>query len=103
MTVAFTKSSVGQKDALKYEAGYQKTGFLNKILRYGLEKDFTAKQNEILQNLTVEEINALASKHIDVDNLVIVVVGDKTAIYEGLSKLPYEIEVTNLTINVGDD
>lgn len=101
--LAFTKSSVGQKDALKYEAGYQKTGFLNKILRFGLAPDFTEKQSDILQNLTVEEVNALAAKHIDVDNMAIVVVGDKETIYEGLSKLPYEIEVVNLSVDVAND
>jgi zinc protease len=101
--LAFTKSSVGQKDALKYEAGYQKTGFLNKILRFGLDADFTEKQSEILQSLTVEEVNALAAKHIDVDKMAIVVVGDKASIYEGLSKLPYEIEVVNLSVEVAKD
>lgn len=99
----FTKSSVGQKDALKYEAGYQKTGFLNKILRFDLDKNFTDKQNEILKNLTVEEVNELAAKHIDTENMAIVVVGDKAVIYDGLSKLPYEIEVVNLNMDAGND
>jgi zinc protease len=101
--LSFTKSSVGQKDALKYEAGYQKTGFLNKILRFGLDADFTDKQSEILQGLTVEEVNKLAAKHIDVDKMAIVVVGDKETIYEGLSKLPYEIEVVNLSVDVANN
>ena len=101
--LTYLKSAVGQKDALKYEAGYQKTGFLNKILRFGLDKDFTDKQSEILQNLTVEEVNELAAKHIDVDNINIIVVGDKENIYEGLSRLPYEIEVVNLSVDVATD
>ncbi|MFC2175896.1 M16 family metallopeptidase [Bacteroidota bacterium] len=96
--LAFTKNSVGQKDALSYEAGYQKTNFLNKILRYNLQPDFTNKQNEILQNLTKEDVDALAAKHIDVAKMAIVVVGDKASIYDGLSKLPYEIEVVNLQL-----
>ncbi|MBL4616274.1 MAG: insulinase family protein, partial [Robiginitomaculum sp.] len=101
--LAFTKSSVGQKDALKYEAGYQKTGFLNKILRFGLDADFTDKQSDILQALTKADIDALAAKHIDVSKMAIVVVGDKETIYEGLSKLPYEIEVVNLSVDVAKD
>jgi zinc protease len=101
--LAFTKSSVGQKDALKYEAGYQKTGFLNKILRYSLDSDFTDKQSEILQGLTKVDIDALAKKHIDVSKMSIVIVGDKEAIYEGLSKLPYEIEVVNLSVETAND
>jgi len=91
----FTRKSIGQQDALKYEAGYQKTGFLSRILTYGLDRDFTKQQNAILDKLTKAEVDALAKKHINVDRMAIVVVGDKASIYEGLSKLPYEIEVVN--------
>jgi zinc protease len=96
--LTFLKSSIGQKDALMYEAGYQKAGFLNSILRFGLDADYTSKQNEILKNLTKEDVNQLAAKHIDPSKMAIVVVGDKKTIYEGLSKLPYEIEVVNLSV-----
>ena len=55
--LAFTKMALGQQDALKYEVGYQKAGFLANILRYDLDADFTEKQSEILANITLEEIN----------------------------------------------
>jgi zinc protease len=97
----FTRKSIGQQDALKYEAGYQKTGFLSRILTYGLDKDFTKQQNAILDKLTKAEVDALAKKHINVDKMAIVVVGDKASIYEGLSKLPYEIEVVNFPLEPG--
>jgi zinc protease len=96
--LSFLKNSVGQQDALKYEAGLQKAGFLNTILRFGLEADYVDKQNDILKNLTKEEVNALAKKYIDAEKMAIVVVGDKKTIYEGLSKLPYEIEVVNMSV-----
>lgn len=101
--LTFLKSSIGQQDALKYEAGSQKAGFLNKILRFGLPGNFTEKENEILKSLTKEEVNALAKKYIDPSNMAIVVVGDKASIYEGLSKLPYEIEVVNLNVDMAKD
>ena len=101
--LTFLKSSIGQKDALKYEAGYQKTGFLNTILKYDLESDYTEKQNEILKNLTKEEVDALAAKYIDASKMAIIIVGDKETIYEGLSKLPYEIEVVNLSVDIAND
>jgi zinc protease len=101
--LTFLKSSIGQKDALKYEAGYQKTGFLNTVLRFGLETNYTDAQNEILKNLTKEDVNALAAKYIDPSKMAIVIVGDKSVIYEGLSKLPYEIEVVNLSVDVAND
>ena len=101
--LTFLKSSIGQKDALKYEAGYQKTGFLNTILRFGLDANYTDEQNEILKNLTKDDVDALAAKYIDPSKMAIVVVGDKSVIYEGLSKLPYEIEVVNLSVDVAND
>ena len=101
--LTFLKSSIGQKDALKYEAGYQKTGFLNTILKYDLEGDYTDKQNEILKNLTKGEVDELASKYIDASKMAIIVVGDKETIYEGLSKLPYEIEIVNLSVDIAND
>lgn len=87
----FIKSSVGQSDALKYENSWQKAGFLKKILDYKLDKDFVAKQNEILKSLTAEEVNALAKKLLPYEKMAIVVVGDKASIYDGLVKTGYEI------------
>ena len=75
---------------------------MNKILRFGLDRDFTDKQGDPSES-TVEEVNELAAKHINVDNMAIVVVGDKETIYDGLSKLPYEIEVVNLSVDVAND
>lgn len=94
--LAFTKLAIGQQDALKYEAGYQKAGFLADILRYDLDADFTDKQSEILANITLDEINELAKKHIDISKMAIVICGDKDVIMDGLSRLDYEIEVMNL-------
>lgn len=101
--LTFLKSSVGQKDALKYEAGYQKAGFLNTILRFGLDANYTDEQNEILKKLTKEDIDKLAAEYIQPDKMAIVVVGDKSVIYDGLSKLPYEIEVVNLSMDAPKD
>ena len=101
--MSFLKSSIGQKDALKYEAGYQKAGFLNTVLRFGLETNYTDKQTEILNNLSKADVNALAAKYIDPSKMAIVIVGDKSVIYEGLSKLPYEIEVVNMTVPTPKD
>jgi len=89
--LAFVKSAIGQSDALKYETGFQKASFLNNIIRYKLDADFVKKQNEILKNITKEEINALAKKHLPAGQMNIVLVGDKATIKPGLEKLGYEI------------
>ncbi|GAB2526224.1 M16 family metallopeptidase [Rufibacter soli] len=89
--LAFMKNAIGQSDARRYETSFQKAAFLNNILRYNLTPDYVTKQNEILQNITKEEINALAKKYLPVDNMSIMLVGDKAAIKPGLEKLGYEV------------
>nr|WP_293833156.1 pitrilysin family protein [uncultured Arsenicibacter sp.] len=89
--LAFTKSSIGQRDALRYETSLQKAIFLSQIIDYNLPNDFVQKQSEILKNITPEEIKAIARKRLPVNNMVITVVGDKALIKPGLSRLGYEI------------
>ena len=87
----FTKSSMGQSEALKYETAGQKAGFVKRILDYDLDKAYTTKQNEILKAITKEEINALAKKQLQYDKMAILVVGDKSKILLPLRKLGYEV------------
>ncbi len=87
----YVKNSIGQSDALKYETAWQKAGFLGRITKYNLDKDFVKKQTAILQNITKSDIDALAAKHLPLDNMHIVVVGDKKTVLPGLQKLNYDI------------
>ncbi len=74
--LTFTKSSLGQADALKFEAPPQKGRFLKRLLDYKLEPSYLEKQNEILKSLTVKELNENISKYFNLQNMVSVVVGD---------------------------
>ncbi len=87
----FMKSSIGQADARQYETPYQKAGFLGRILEYDLKKDFVKQQTNILNNITKQEIDALAAKNLPVNNMHIVVVGDKKTVLPKLEALNYEI------------
>lgn len=89
--LAFTKSSIGQSDARKYETNSQKATFLSRIQQYDLNPDFVNEQNRILSGLTQSEVNELAKKYLNVDNMVILVVGDKDKTLPGLQKLGYKI------------
>jgi zinc protease len=89
--LSFTKNSIGQSEALKYETPMQKAGFMSRILEYDLPKDFTEKQNVILKNITEAEINSYAKKLLPYDKMIILVVGDKSKVYPGLMKLGYEV------------
>ena len=87
----FAKNSMGQADALRFETPMQKAGFLKRIADYNLDPSYIKKQNDILQGMTKAEIDALAKKNLQLDQMFITVVGDKKSILPGLQKLGYEI------------
>ena len=87
----FMKSALGQRDALLYETGFQKAGFIGRILEYDLPADFVDQQNKILSGLTKAEVDQMAAKWIKPQLTNILLVGDKAKILPGLQKLGYEI------------
>ncbi|MFD1144520.1 M16 family metallopeptidase [Larkinella insperata] len=89
--LAFLKSSVGQRDALRYETSFQKALFLNQIIDYDLPGNFVEQQSQILKNITKKDIDAIAKKRLPINNMIITVVGNKSAIKPGLQKLGYEV------------
>jgi len=99
----FMKKSIGQRDALKYEAPYQKAGFLSRIIHYDLDKNYVNEQNEIINDISQKEINKLAKKNIPVDKMNIIVVGDKATNIEGLQRLGYEIIEVDAKGNIIQD
>ncbi len=87
----FLKSALGQRDARNYETPSQKSGFLSRIVVYDLPDDFVDQQNAILADISGTELNALASKHLDLDQMIYLVVGDKASILPGLEALGHPI------------
>jgi zinc protease len=87
----FTRKSLTQSDALRYEAMYQKAGFLNQIVNYNLPDNYIEEQNKILRSLSKDEINALANELLPADKMVVVIVGDKEVIGKPLEKLGYKV------------
>lgn len=93
--LAFVKKSLTLSEALDYETPRQKAGFLRRILDYKLDADFVKKQAEILKEMTSSEIKTLAQKHLVKDKMIMVVVGDKSVVWEGLNKLGYPVVEIN--------
>ena len=69
--VAFTRNSILNSEALRYESPFQKAMFLSRIVQYDLPTDFTIKQAQILKDMTKEDMNALAKKYLNPDTMVI--------------------------------
>ena len=89
--LAFMKMAIGQRDALAYETGGQKAGFVGRILQYNLPANFVTTQSDILKNMKKAEMDALAKKWLDINKMNILLVGDKAKILPGLQKMGYEI------------
>ncbi|WP_207512102.1 M16 family metallopeptidase [Longitalea luteola] len=93
--LVFMKNAIGQRDALRYETGTQKAGFIQRMLQFNLPANYVDQQLKILKNITKPEIDALAKKYIQPDKLNMVLVGDKARILPGLQKSGYEIVELN--------
>jgi len=89
--LTFMKNSLGQRDALLYETGFQKAGFIGRILDYNLPANYIDQQNKILANLTKKQVDEVAKKYLNPEKMNILLVGDKAKIMEGIKKLGYEI------------
>jgi zinc protease len=90
--LAFLQSSVGQSDALRYETGQQKAGFLSRLVEYNLQPNYVTQQAEILKALKKEDVQASAQKYLPADKMYIVVVGDRAKAFPGLSQLGYDVQ-----------
>jgi zinc protease len=93
----FTKNGISNAEALKYETPFQKLYFLKQLMDYNLPIDYTAKQNVLLDKMSIEQMIANTKKSFDLNNMIILVVGDKESNFEKIKKLGYN--VVELTVD----
>jgi len=98
--IQFMKSAIGQRDARAYETPSQKLGFLSEIATYNLDTSFVDQQNQILTGITGSDINKLATEHLNLDDMITVVVGDKATLMESLAKISEKIVELDVDGNV---
>lgn len=90
--LSFTKNSMTQSEARKYETGFQKASFLNRILTYNLPQDYSVKQQALLNNFTQQDMNETAMKYIpSAAKTVVVLVGDKNLLKDRIKSNGFEI------------
>ncbi|MCB9046157.1 MAG: insulinase family protein [Chitinophagales bacterium] len=90
--LAFTKNSIGQSDARNYESGFQKAGFLSRILDYHLPADYPKQQNDMLAKMTLDEVNGVNQQKLPpMNQMNVLLVGDKAKVWDSLQNLGYEV------------
>ena len=101
--ITFMRNSIGQRDARSYETPNQKANFLRRIVHYNLDKSYVDEQTKIIQSITKDEINSLAKKYLQHNNMYILVVGDEASNRPKLERLGYEIIKLNEKGDVIDE
>jgi len=103
--LASTKSSILNSEALEYESPGQKLGFLNKMLKHDLDESYIDVQTDVLNKITLDEINAIAKAKIHPEKMTIVIVGNKYLIKKKLQNLQsntdgvkYNFKVTEIKL-----
>ncbi|MCS6625090.1 insulinase family protein [Roseibacterium beibuensis] len=84
-----TRSALSRSRARAFESAGAKLGVLEAIGDYGLPVDYLSHEAEVVQSMTVEQIQALADRLIDTDAMVYVVVGDAASQEARLEALGY--------------
>ncbi len=94
--LTFLKNAYSQSDALRYETPRQKAGFLIRILSLNLDQDYALKQQAIIENIELAELNQLSSKWLGIENMSIVVVGDAESLAPQLRSFDREIVILDI-------
>ncbi len=89
--LAFTQAAVGRSEALNYETLGKKAVFLDRLVTYNLDGSYKKKQQQVLRDITEDELDTLAATYIRPDQMMILVVGDKAQNLEKLKGLGYDI------------
>ncbi|MBT0584833.1 M16 family metallopeptidase [Alteromonas oceanisediminis] len=96
--MALMKNAFTQSDALRYETPSSKSQFLRHLLVYDLDRNYTQKQLEIINSIDAQTLQSLAQKHLVLDDMQLIVVGDAQALraeLESLKRPIIELDVPN--------
>jgi len=85
--LSFMRNSINQR----YETPRAKLGFLAQILEHDLKPSFVKERSKIVETISADEINKLAKKHLNLAEMLMVVVGDAKTLKPQLEALGYEV------------
>ncbi|MBU2871815.1 pitrilysin family protein [Colwellia sp. E2M01] len=88
--VTFMRQAISQSEALSYETPSKKSGFLRQLLQFNLPINYGEQQSDIIHDISIDELNALAKKELS-QPMQWIVVGDGQVVRPQLEKLKSEI------------
>ncbi|WP_299222241.1 pitrilysin family protein [uncultured Aquimarina sp.] len=78
----FTKNALIKSNARKFETQGALLGILQEMGRYDLAPDYIAKEEAIIEGMTLEQHKALANKYLDESKMAYLVIGDAATQFE---------------------
>ncbi|MDP7592495.1 MAG: pitrilysin family protein [Litorilituus sp.] len=88
--VNFMRQAISQNEALSYETPSQKSGFLRQLLHYSLPENYGEQQNDIINTITIEQLNEISKQQLS-KPMQWIVVGDGQVVKPQLEKLKLNI------------
>ena len=85
--VKLTQNKLLKENTRSFESLDAKLGILKDISKYGKDKDFIEEQQEELIDMDVEDFKEVINKYLIEDEMIYVVVGDKSTQLEEVKKL----------------
>ncbi|WP_113654719.1 M16 family metallopeptidase [Pedobacter namyangjuensis] len=87
--LATTKGFLIKSNARAFETAGSKLNMLENISKYGWKADYVKEREEIVKNMSIAEIQALAKKYLDANKMIWLFVGDAKTQLPRLSALGF--------------
>ncbi len=82
----FMRQAISQNEALSYETPRQKSGFLRQLIQYKLPKNYGEQQTEIINNISLKQLNEIAAHELS-KPMQWIIVGDASVVKPQLTQL----------------
>lgn len=87
--IQFIKNCMIRSNAMRFETNDDLAGMLSTMSKYKFNADYINKEEEVIRTMTVEDQKAIASKYINPDKMIYVVVGDAASQMKPLEKIGF--------------
>jgi len=88
--LTFTKNALIKSNARRFETQGALLGMLQQMGRYDLAPDYIAKEEAIIQGMTIEQHKELANKYLDESKMAYLVIGDAATQFEQFKKAGFD-------------